>query len=157
MTETPIQSHPLLAAAQAHSRYLQRLFLCRAELAQDTTENANQAFSRAEMQSRLSAQSISSDEELALQLRHLRQAVMARLIVREINGLSDLTEAMHTISDLAEVAVETALAWVSQPDERFGQPIGEESGAVQELIVVGMGKLGGRELNVSSDIDLIFI
>jgi glutamate-ammonia-ligase adenylyltransferase len=157
MTDMHLESSPLLVTAQAHSRYLQRLFLCRPQLAQEIASQAQQPFSREQMQAQLAAHSPTSEDELATQLRHLRQAVMARLIVREINGLSDLTEAMHTITDLAEVAVQSALAWVSQPDERFGQPIGEESGAVQELIVVGMGKLGGRELNVSSDIDLIFI
>src|SRR5690606_40920280 len=40
-------------------------------------------------------------------------------------------------------------------EAQYGKPIGE-SGGYQELIVVGMGKLGGYELNVSSDIDLIF-
>ncbi|QLI80355.1 bifunctional [glutamate--ammonia ligase]-adenylyl-L-tyrosine phosphorylase/[glutamate--ammonia-ligase] adenylyltransferase [Chitinibacter fontanus] len=157
MTDQLLEPQPLLVAAQAHSRYLQRLFLCHPQLAQLTVEQAQQPFTRQAMLEQLQANPATSDEALSLQLRQLRQAVMARLIVREINGLSDLTEAMHTISDLAEVAIERALAWVSQPDERFGQPIGEESGTVQELIVVGMGKLGGRELNVSSDIDLIFI
>src|SRR6185436_13701330 len=38
-----------------------------------------------------------------------------------------------------------------------GEPIGSDSGNVQRLHVVGMGKLGGRELNVSSDIDLVFV
>ncbi|QLG87176.1 bifunctional [glutamate--ammonia ligase]-adenylyl-L-tyrosine phosphorylase/[glutamate--ammonia-ligase] adenylyltransferase [Chitinibacter bivalviorum] len=157
MTENIIEAHPQLISAQNHSRYLQRLFLCRPALAQETAEHATQAFHKAEMQLRLLAKPAQSEEELAMQLRHLRQAVMARLVVREINGLSDLKEAMHTITDLAEVAVETALAWVSKPDERYGQPIGEETGEVQQLIVVGMGKLGERELNVSSDIDLIFV
>jgi glutamate-ammonia-ligase adenylyltransferase len=157
MTDMHSESSPLLVTAQAHSRYLQRLFLCRPQLAQDTASQAQQPFSREQMQAQLAAHTPTTEEELATQLRQLRQAVMARLVVREINGLSNLTEAMHTITDLAEVAVQSALAWVSQPDERFGQPIGEESGTVQELIVVGMGKLGGRELNVSSDIDLIFI
>ena len=41
--------------------------------------------------------------------------------------------------------------------DQYGQPIGAESGAPQELLVIGMGKLGGGELNVSSDIDLIFV
>ncbi|WP_273428157.1 bifunctional [glutamate--ammonia ligase]-adenylyl-L-tyrosine phosphorylase/[glutamate--ammonia-ligase] adenylyltransferase [Chitinibacter tainanensis] len=156
-SETPTLAHPLLQRPLAHSRYLQRLLNCHPEqLAPLITEHAA-PFDRAAMQAWLACQQWDSDESLGLVLRRLRQAVMARLIVRELNQLSDLTEAMHTVSDLAEVAVETAVSWVSQPSERYGQPIGEETGTVQELIVVGMGKLGGRELNVSSDIDLIFI
>ncbi|WP_410497772.1 bifunctional [glutamate--ammonia ligase]-adenylyl-L-tyrosine phosphorylase/[glutamate--ammonia-ligase] adenylyltransferase [Chitinibacter sp. S2-10] len=157
MTDPHPATNTQLAAPQQHSRYLQRLFLCRPELAQHIASTAERAFSRVEMESYLQDNPASSDETLALSLRQLRQQVMARLIVREINGSSDLLEAMHTVSDLAEVAISAALAWVSQPDERYGVPIGEESGTEQQLIVVGMGKLGGRELNVSSDIDLIFI
>ncbi len=90
-------------------------------------------------------------------LRKLRQAVMARIFSRDLLGLADLDEVIVTVSDLAEVAILAALACVTRPDERTGEPIGNETGEVQKLIVVGMGKLGGRELNVSSDIDLIFV
>ncbi|RBH34149.1 bifunctional glutamine synthetase adenylyltransferase/deadenyltransferase, partial [Pseudomonas sp. MWU13-2860] len=58
---------------------------------------------------------------------------------------------------LADFAVERALASARAGLAHYGQPIGEDSGEVQQLIVIGMGKLGGGELNVSSDIDLIFI
>ncbi|XLM22129.1 bifunctional glutamine synthetase adenylyltransferase/deadenyltransferase, partial [Chromobacterium piscinae] len=62
-----------------------------------------------------------------------------------------------TISQLAEFAVRQALACAAASLTQYGQPIGEDSGEPQQLIVIGMGKLGGGELNVSSDIDLIFI
>ena len=65
--------------------------------------------------------------------------------------------ALTTISDFAEFCVEPALAAVKPFLAHYGDPIGEETQTVQELIVVGMGKLGGGELNVSSDIDLIFV
>ena len=157
MIDLQQSTESLLTPALLHSRYLQQLLLRHPGLATETAQNLAQPFSRSKMEDFLSQLPPESDEHLKLSLRQLRQAVMARLISRELAGLSDLTEVMHTISDLAEVALKHALAWVSLPDARYGQPVGEESGEVQELIIVGMGKLGGRELNVSSDIDLIFI
>ena len=59
---------------------------------------------------------------------------------------------------LADFALrETVRVHAAALDEVHGAPIGEESGKPQELIVIGMGKLGGHELNVSSDIDLVFV
>jgi len=61
------------------------------------------------------------------------------------------------VSDFADFAVQTHLsALMQEMTQLYGQPVGEESQQEQSLIVLGMGKLGGRELNVSSDIDLIF-
>ncbi|MDO9064575.1 MAG: bifunctional glutamine synthetase adenylyltransferase/deadenyltransferase, partial [Sulfuricella sp.] len=100
-----------------------------------------------------------SDDEAALKkaLRVLRKQVMLRLIVRDLAGLADLREVMSTATLLAEVTTRFALSridgWMRS---QYGPPVGEESGAEQDLVVVGMGKLGGGELNVSSDIDLIF-
>jgi glutamate-ammonia-ligase adenylyltransferase len=96
-------------------------------------------------------------DSMASALRRLRQAVMARLITRDHNGLATLDEVVSTISLLAEFAVQQSLACACRSLPQYGQPIGEDSGEVQQLIVIGMGKLGGGELNVSSDIDLIFI
>ncbi len=98
-------------------------------------------------------------DETALKktLRDLRRQVMLRLIVRDLAGLADLREVMATASTLAEVATSFALGlldgWLRR---QYGAPVGEDSGLAQDMVVVGMGKLGGGELNVSSDIDLIF-
>ncbi|MBB5192676.1 glutamate-ammonia-ligase adenylyltransferase [Silvimonas terrae] len=151
-------THSTLAPAIEHSRFLQRLFTRYNTLEAETAAALQQPFSRAQMQSAL-ADCINQDEDAAKRtLRLLRMHVMARLIARELAGLSDLDEAIRVISDLAEVSIETVLAAASKPlQARYGDPIGEDTGQVQQLIVVGMGKLGGRELNVSSDIDLIFV
>ncbi|WP_288841524.1 bifunctional [glutamate--ammonia ligase]-adenylyl-L-tyrosine phosphorylase/[glutamate--ammonia-ligase] adenylyltransferase [uncultured Deefgea sp.] len=154
MTDTT-SIHPAIVAARQHSRYLTNLFVRHPQLIEITTLHLDQPFSRQAMLDQLPAPQ--TEEQLSQQLRSLRQAVMARLITREINHLSDLNEVVITTSDLAEVALSHALQFVSQATERIGLPIGEDSGTVQELIIVGMGKLGGRELNVSSDIDLIFV
>ena len=91
-------------------------------------------------------------------LRLLRKRVMVKLALRDLNGLADLTEVMQTMTDLAEISINQAQRCAMQTlQQQYGRPIGGASGALQELLVVGMGKLGGGELNVSSDIDLIFI
>jgi glutamate-ammonia-ligase adenylyltransferase len=94
---------------------------------------------------------------LARAVRHLRKQVMVKLILRDLNGMADLDEVMHAMTALAESVIRTAQTCLMQVMQRqFGTPVGE-SGQLQSLLVIGMGKLGGGELNVSSDIDLIFV
>ena len=90
-------------------------------------------------------------------MRRLRNLVVATLIERDLLGRADLAEVVATMTAFGDFAVQTHVAALSAELAAIhGVPVGEESGAVQELIVLGMGKLGGGELNVSSDIDLIF-
>lgn len=97
-------------------------------------------------------------ETLPHALRRLRNCIVCTLIEREMKGLSDLHEVVTVISNFADFAVQVTLKeFGKEMQERFGTPIGEETGEPQELIVLGMGKLGGEELNISSDIDLIFV
>lgn len=96
-------------------------------------------------------------EELDDKLRKLRRDVMLSIVCRNVTGKADYYEVVDTMSNLAEVAVtrvvrEHALAL----SKRYGTPCSYE-GVAQDFLVFGMGKLGGRELNVSSDIDLIFV
>ncbi|MDR3480699.1 MAG: bifunctional [glutamate--ammonia ligase]-adenylyl-L-tyrosine phosphorylase/[glutamate--ammonia-ligase] adenylyltransferase [Burkholderiaceae bacterium] len=94
---------------------------------------------------------------LPVSMRRLRNLVVCTLMTRDLAGLADLSEVVETMSALAEFALRTHLqALQREMIALHGTPTGEESCAPQELIVLGMGKLGGRELNVSSDIDLIF-
>ncbi|NMM27457.1 MAG: bifunctional [glutamate--ammonia ligase]-adenylyl-L-tyrosine phosphorylase/[glutamate--ammonia-ligase] adenylyltransferase [Glaciimonas sp.] len=91
-------------------------------------------------------------------MRRLRNLVIATLIERDLNGAADMDEVVRTMSEFAEFAVQTHLgALMVEMVALHGSPVGEDSAAEQELIVLGMGKLGGAELNVSSDIDLIFV
>lgn len=103
---------------------------------------------------------LASESELALKqvLRKLRREHMVRIAVRDLAGLADLTETMRDVSDLADGLVSGALDWLyPRFCEKYGTPIGQDTGEPQTLIVLGMGKLGGYELNFSSDIDLIFV
>lgn len=91
-------------------------------------------------------------------MRRVRNLVVATLIARDLGGSADLAEVVDTMSAFADFAVKTHVAAVTdEMSALHGTPIGAESGDPQQLIVLGMGKLGGGELNVSSDIDLIFV
>lgn len=91
-------------------------------------------------------------------LRRLRQRVFFTLLVRDICGVAPLQEVVAGMSLLADLAVTHAYRSIAQSlAETHGIPIDPETGKPQEMIIIGMGKLGGRELNVSSDIDLIML
>lgn len=89
-------------------------------------------------------------------MRRLRQRLMFRWIWRDANGLTDVVQLTHELSDFADLSIQAALAYARVAlVEKYGQPIGLD-GQVQDLIVIAMGKHGAQELNLSSDIDLIF-
>ena len=152
--QSPGTSTPDLERLARLSRYLRGLLSAHPELIKETESRS--PFTAAEMQARLTG-AIADDEALKSGLRQLRQSVMARLISRDLDGRADLAEVVATATALAEQSLRHAVAWLSaRLREDFGDPLGATSGRLQELHVVGMGKLGGAELNVSSDIDLVF-
>jgi len=90
-------------------------------------------------------------------LRVLRQLVMERLIRLDCDEAAPLSDITRAVTELAELALDQACQQARRElDERHGAPRGPDGQPVQ-LWVVGMGKLGARELNVSSDIDLIYV
>ncbi len=91
-------------------------------------------------------------------LRRLRQRIMLRLIYRDINGLADLDEVVRTISALADFVLSAALNFHHpQVADKFSLSMAARADDNARMLIVGMGKLGAHELNVSSDIDLIFV
>ncbi len=91
-------------------------------------------------------------------MRRVRNLVLCALIRRELEGRADLAEVVASMTLLADFAIRTHLAALQPELEAVhGVPTGADSGLPQHLLVIGMGKLGGGELNVSSDIDLIFL
>ncbi len=147
-------------AAIAHlcdcSLWAQRLLAKDANLLDDLLQNHTKIYSTAEMQQFLQAASIDDEFSLKKVLRQLRQRVILRIMYRDLNGLADLNEVVTTTTDLAEIALNVAVNHHQQWLEvSYGKPCSAD-GVAQSLIVIGMGKLGGAELNVSSDIDLIF-
>ncbi len=94
---------------------------------------------------------------LAKALRIARQLTLERLAVLDIEEGASVAEITRAMTELAETTLERALAkTLADQDARFGVPR-DASGARIDFWVVGMGKLGARELNVSSDIDLVYV
>lgn len=95
------------------------------------------------------------EHALKMRLRQLRRREMLRIAIRDLAGWADLPEVLVTLSELADSCIDAALAWLSHGmQEEFGIPRGSD-GAPVGLVVLGLGKLGGHELNFSSDVDLI--
>ncbi len=91
-------------------------------------------------------------------LRKLRSRIFDALIVRDTGGDAPLEEVTHAMSFLADFAVLQAYTTVmTDMAEVHGVPVDPSTGKPMEMIILGMGKLGGYELNVSSDIDLIML
>lgn len=95
-------------------------------------------------------------QEWAAQLRRYRAAASARLVWRDVLGLDDVDATLAGATTLAETCLQCALQALEQQfSTRHGQVIAED-GSVQRLVVFGLGKLGGGELNFSSDVDLVY-
>ncbi|CAB3727403.1 Bifunctional glutamine synthetase adenylyltransferase/adenylyl-removing enzyme [Achromobacter animicus] len=91
-------------------------------------------------------------------LRKLRERVFSVLIVRDLTGQAPLEEVVGAMTTLADMAVAAAYRSVAaELSAVHGMPRDPATGKPQEMLIVGMGKLGGCELNVSSDIDLIML
>lgn len=99
-----------------------------------------------------------SEAELMESLRRFRKRHMVRIAWRDVAGWADLDETLRDLSTLADVCVEFVCKRMhAMLVARYGTPRGAESGEAQSLMILGMGKLGGCELNFSSDIDLILL
>ena len=148
---------PQWQPALAHSRYLRQLLEAQPAIDTWLAEHACRPLAAQGMLDFVAAAAPTDDEGLKRCLRQLRQRVMATLIVRDIGGTATLAEVVETMTQLADVTTNLALDFVHrQLAAQFGEPL-DNQGRPQRLMIVGMGKLGGRELNVSSDVDYIFI
>ena len=144
---------PTLAARADHSRYVQRVrrvrgdslaWLPPGEPVRETMEAALQTV-------------LAQGRPLASALRIVRQLVMERLVVLDVEQQASVETVTRAMTELAEVTLEAALAFArAEQDERHGAPR-TATGAPIDFWIIGMGKLGARELNVSSDIDLIYV
>ena len=89
-------------------------------------------------------------------LRRFRNRQMLHIIWRDLCGLASLEETFTNLTTLAELSLQAAIeAHYRLLEEKHGTPRGED-GSPQRLFVIGLGKFGGRELNLSSDIDVMF-
>jgi len=88
-------------------------------------------------------------------LRRVRDVEMARIAWRDLAGWSDLEATLADLSLLADCAIRASLGFAeAQLESRFGRPVDAE-GRRASLLILAMGKLGGDELNFSSDVDLV--
>jgi glutamate-ammonia-ligase adenylyltransferase len=146
---SPEPLRPAPHAALAFSRFARRLLEARPAFAEEVEQAAVAPWSAERMRAFLAVRDLGDDARLAAALRELRARVLLRVAVRDLAGLAPLDEVVASVSDLAEVALAAAHRHARAALESVhGAPAGGD------LLVVGMGKLGGRELNVSSDIDL---
>ena len=157
VTPSPRTDAPLDNPGAVYSRFVQRV---RRRFAAELGLLPAGAPVRASMQAGLEALQ-EQGLPLPAALRVLRQLVVERLAVLDCEQSASLVEVTRGVTELAELALDVAcqLAF-AELDKAHGVPqYTDPQGAAQraQLWVIGMGKLGARELNVSSDIDLIYV
>ncbi|SDI01397.1 bifunctional [glutamate--ammonia ligase]-adenylyl-L-tyrosine phosphorylase/[glutamate--ammonia-ligase] adenylyltransferase [Pseudomonas panipatensis] len=114
---------------------------------------------RGEMRAQLEAwlADCADEDELGRRLRRFRRRQQVRIIWRDLTRACDLAGTCRDLSDLADCCIDLTYQWLyTRHCQQFGTPIGHRSNLPQHLVILGMGKLGAGELNLSSDIDLIF-
>ena len=153
-------SPPVTASA---SRFYQRWLAAAPDRAAKADEIAQLSLAEIDLDAYLAREAAAVPDgapPLPLQraMRRLRNLLVCGLIRRDLEGRADLAEVVETMTRLADFAIERHLRELAaEMTALHGTPTGRESGLPQQLIVLAMGKQGGRELNVSSDIDLIFV
>lgn len=89
-------------------------------------------------------------------LRRYRNAQLCRILAADILQIQPISASLQQVSILADITINAAYHWAYQQlSMQWGTPL-DERGKAMPLLILGMGKLGGGELNFSSDIDLIF-
>lgn len=147
---------PRWQAALEHSRYLANLLHGHPSLITELSSSWLQPLSEDLLLSPLK-QKFADDDAVKTTLRRLRHRAMAHMALRDLCGLADLPEIVESMTLLADVTTNFALDYYHrQLVCTYGEPLDNQSHA-QRLLIIGMGKLGGRELNVSSDVDYIFV
>jgi [glutamine synthetase] adenylyltransferase / [glutamine synthetase]-adenylyl-L-tyrosine phosphorylase len=119
----------------------------------------DRSFAPGELREQIAAavQPAESDDELGRALRRQRARHQVRIIWRDLNRQADLVQTCRDLSDMADASIDQAYQWLYlRHCQQLGTPTGRRSGEPQQMVVLGMGKLGAVELNLSSDIDLIF-
>ncbi|MDR1530522.1 MAG: bifunctional [glutamate--ammonia ligase]-adenylyl-L-tyrosine phosphorylase/[glutamate--ammonia-ligase] adenylyltransferase [Burkholderiales bacterium] len=148
-----------LSEALLFSRYAQRMVEAREEyrIAWESAPNAPLDWVHWVARPLAEALHRADAEHLAMTLRQIRQKVMLYTMARDLLGLASLDEVCGNMCRLAEETLLAALTLHKTECIALRGFPRSEAGDAQSLIIVGMGKLGGGELNVSSDIDLVFL
>ena len=159
------RAHPerwlgILPQAFAASDFVARACAQHPELLRELIESGDllRAYEGGELTRRVARElaGVANEAALKARLRLLRRREMLRIALRDLAGWAELPEALATLSEFADACIEGALEHLEPgAAARYGAPTGA-SGAPLRLVVLALGKLGGRELNFSSDIDLMF-
>jgi [glutamine synthetase] adenylyltransferase / [glutamine synthetase]-adenylyl-L-tyrosine phosphorylase len=151
---TNVNPHRMAATAD-HARFVQRI---RRRYADELACLPPGEPDKNAMRACLTALTGTRGLPLPAALRVLRQLVLERLVVIDCEQGASLQAVTRAVTELAELALDEAcrLAF-AELDAVHGMPVADGSGQRAQLWVIGMGKLGARELNVSSDIDLIYV
>ncbi|MBA3775562.1 MAG: bifunctional [glutamate--ammonia ligase]-adenylyl-L-tyrosine phosphorylase/[glutamate--ammonia-ligase] adenylyltransferase [Betaproteobacteria bacterium] len=147
-----------LEHALAFSRYATRMLDSLPELREELVATLDRPFDWPSARGVMARPENAETSVLATTLRTLRRRVFLHTLARDLTGRALLPEVCEAMTTLADLALGAAVSRHScELAATHGEPLGSECGDPQQLIVVGMGKLGGAELNVSSDIDLVFV
>ncbi len=145
-SQTPAEPH--WQRIWEHSDFIARFALRDPKAWQDffTSDDAAATYVRGEHQQRLNQALANADNEKGLHqiLRHFRQREMMRIAWRDLANLAGVEETIRDLSQLANACLIETLQWLERDTKR------------RPMIIVTLGKLGGQELNFSSDIDLMF-
>ncbi|MEQ9619640.1 MAG: bifunctional [glutamate--ammonia ligase]-adenylyl-L-tyrosine phosphorylase/[glutamate--ammonia-ligase] adenylyltransferase [Deltaproteobacteria bacterium] len=148
----PVSKKNILELLASYSSFLGRVILKDPEILDylDSAKNVKtkKASSRFVEEADGIRESSESSAELESGLRNYKYRELARILYRDITGRSPFSDVMEELSDLASGILEAAIAFYRAELQMDG---------AGEFVVLGMGKLGGRELNLSSDIDIIYI
>jgi [glutamine synthetase] adenylyltransferase / [glutamine synthetase]-adenylyl-L-tyrosine phosphorylase len=151
----------MLPRVFACSEFVARTCAARMELLPELIQSGDllRAHAKGEVRKRVQTAVVACSDEAQLKaaMRKLRQREMVRIAWRDLAGWANLEEVVHALSDLADACLDAALGklydWAVT---REGVPREQGTDTAASFVVLGMGKLGGEELNFSSDIDLIF-
>lgn len=154
-----------LAACLSGSPYLTEMLLGEPDLVEEVLGSGElrRSVFKDELESELGRllEGIESREAAMRVLRRFRRKTFLRIGLRDLLREAELTETVEDLSNLADACLEAGLGFVERfMRNRFGEPrVVDKEGLERpgEFCVIGMGKLGGRELNFSSDIDLIYL
>lgn len=148
-----------MAAVLAFSPFVERvLAACPEFFAEYWGVRVGRAIPIAEIHEQIASACRQCDTEnrLSETLRRQRNQALVRIAINDLLGLTDIETCLAEQTAVAEACIAAAVHWLSADSENtFGKPVSDD-GSISEFVVFGMGKLGGGELNFSSDIDLIF-
>jgi len=157
----PAELQASLPRAAACSDYLTDTLARYPEMAQDLIDSGRllRSLDAGELAT-LAAEELTvecDDAAIKKALRLFRHRELCRIAWRDVCAMATLQETLAELSALADACICTAIDWAGASlDERFGKPVTPD-GKESHFVVLGMGKLGGGELNFSSDIDLVFV